>query len=233
MNIGLYSGVSSARANERRLEGIAANLANVDTNAYKRISTGTQAMQIPGGGPNDLALKTNSRMDFTQGLLKPSSSPYHVALMGPGFFAVEGPNGEMYTRNGAFHVNDEGVLQSSEGYPVAWESRGDPIDPSGEMVTIDGRGYVRQGRADIGKLKVTDFTRTDRLSTNGDGYFQPTRANQEIATDAVVHQQRLEGSNVSSIDELVALISIQRNFESARNVMSLIDQSYGRLTQMR
>lgn len=233
MNIGLYSGVSSASANERRLEGIAANLANVDTNAYKRISTGTQATQIPGGGPNDLALKTNSQMDFSQGLLKPSSSPYHVALMGPGFFAVEGPVGEMYTRNGAFHVDDAGILQTSEGYPVAWEQRGDPIDPSGEMVTIDGRGVVRQGRSEVGKLKVTDFTQVGRLGTNGDGYFQSTRANREIPTDAVVHQQRLEGSNVSSIDELVAMISIQRSFESARSVMSLIDQSYGRLTQSR
>ena len=233
MNIGLYSGVSSAYANERRLEGIASNLANVDTTAFKRVSTGTEAFRIPNGGENDLALKTHTKTDFSQGLLEPSSSPYHMALMGSGFFAVEGPAGEMYTRNGAFHVDDAGVLQTTEGYPVAWERRGQPLDPNGEVVTVDGQGVVRQGKGEIGRVKVTDFADHQALVTFGDGYFQARRGNREVASDAVVHQNQLEGSNVSSIDELVSMIAIQRSFESARHVMSLIDQSYARLTQSR
>jgi flagellar basal body rod protein FlgG len=233
VNIGLYSGVNAARASERRLEGIAANLANVDTPAFKRVATGVEAVRMQGGGELDLGLRATALTDFSQGPLEPSSSPYHLALMGPGFFAVEGPRGELYTRNGSFHVDDSGVLQTNEGYPVAWERRGNPIDSTGEVVTVDGRGVVRQGQLEVGKLKVTDFTDRAALQDLGDGYFQASAGNREVAAEGVVHQHNLEGSNVSSIDELVAMIAVQRGFESARNVMSLIDQSYGRLTQSR
>jgi flagellar basal body rod protein FlgG len=233
VNIGIYSGVNAARTSERRLEGIAANLANVDTPAFKRVSTGVEAVRMQGGGELDLGLRTNARTDFSQGPLEPSSSPFHLALMGPGFFAAEGPAGEVYTRNGSFRVDDRGVLQTAEGYPVAWERRGAPLDPTGEVITIDGTGVVRQGAAELGKIKVTDFTDPSALEHLGDGFFKADRWAREVAAEGVVHQHSLEGSNVSSIDELVAMIAVQRNFESARNVMSLLDQSYGRLTQSR
>jgi len=233
VNIGIYSGVNAARTSERRLEGIAANLANADTTGFKRVSTSVEAIRLKNGSESDLALRTNAQTDFTQGPLEHSSSPFHLALMGPGFFAAEGPKGELYTRNGTFRVDDQGTLQTTEGYPVAWERRGTPINPTGEVITVDGTGVVRQGANELGKLKVTDFADRAGLQPLGDGYFLAGPGDREVAAEGVVHQHSLEGSNVSSIDELVALISIQRNFESARSVMTLIDQSYGRLTQSR
>ncbi len=233
MNLGLYSGVSAGRASERRLEAITANLANLNTPAYKRISTGTRAFVVPGGGPGEIEIAAHSRTDFSQGDLEPSGSAYHMALMGSGFFAVEGPQGEFYTRNGEFHVNQDGVLITTEGYPVAWERNNAPIDPTGEMVTVDAAGEMRQGNQQIGRLKVVDFASPANLKQLGGGYFEPKRGNSPEASDAVVHQHNLERSNVASIDELVGLISAQRTFESAKNVMQLIDQSYGRLTSLR
>ena len=233
MNIGLYSGVSAGRANERRMEAITANLANVDTPGYKRVSTATKAFQMPGGSASDVELSAFSVTDFTQGDLRPSANPYHMALMGQGFFAVEGPEGELYTRRGAFRVDQAGVLLTDEGYPVAWETSPAPIDPTGEMVTVDGIGMMRQGNAEIGRIKFVDFANPAELGTIGGGYFTGNSGAAEQPSDAVVDHHHLEASNVSSIDELVGMIAIQRSFESSRNVMQLIDQSYGRLTANR
>jgi flagellar basal body rod protein FlgG len=233
VNLGIYNGVTAGRANERRLEAITANLANLDTPAYKRISSGTRAFQLPGGRPGDHEIVTHTQTDFTQGTLTPSSSSYHMALMGQGFFQVEGPHGELNTRNGLFHVDAEGNLQSEEGYPVAWEFKTGQIDPTGELVTVDGGGLMRQGNVEIGQVKIVDFDRPTKLESIGGGYFLANAASGETESDAVIHQNHLESSNVTSIDELVAMITIQRSFENAKNVMSLIDQSYGRLTQIR
>jgi flagellar basal body rod protein FlgG len=233
VNIGLYSGVSSGRAIERRMESVTANLANVDTPGYKRVSTATKAFQVPGGGPGDIELSATSVTDFSQGDLRPSASPFHLALMGQGFFAVEGTDGELYTRRGSFHVDQTGMLLTDEGYPVAWESNPTAIEPTGDLVTVDGSGLVRQGNLEIGRIRFVDFARPERLQTIGGGYFQAGPGTAEQPPDAVVYQHHLEASNVSGIDELVGMITMQRSFESAKSVMQLIDQSYGRLTAAR
>jgi len=233
VNIGIYNGVTAANASERRLEAITANLANVDTPAYKRIATGTRAFSIPGARQGEHQLVTSTQTDFSQGTLKTSASPYHLALMGSGFFALEGPNGELHTRNGQFHVDDAGVLQSAEGYPVSWEQTPTPIDPTGEVVTIDGSGLVRQGSAELGRIKFVDFEDPSTLTSVGGGYFMASQASVEKPSDASLYQNHLEDSNVASIDELVGMISLQRSFENARTVMTLLDQSYARLTQIR
>lgn len=230
VNIGLYNGVTAARASERRLEAITSNLANLGTPGHKRTSTGTRAFSVPGGSGDLIELSTFAQTDFGQGPLNSSASPYHFALEGPGFFAVEGPDGELFTRNGAFHVDQDGILQTAEGFPVSWDSAGAPIDPTGEEISVDGIGTVKQGGVEIGVLRVAGFAKPHELGSIGGGYYEASQAAGEQPADAVIRQRFLEGSNVQGVDELVAMITIQRDFESARNVMQLIDQSYGRLT---
>ncbi len=215
------------------MEAITANLANVDTPGYKRMSTGTRSFYVPGSNGKETAIYTHSAADWTQGALKPSASPYHMALMGQGFFAVDGQDGEMLTRNGIFQVDDKGILQTAEGYPVAWESNNGPINPTGEQIEVDGSGRVFQGTVDLGKLRLTNVARPEQLSFLGGGYYTAGRNSSEVPAQTSVHQSQLESSNVTSIDELVGMITVQRSFESAKNVMGLIDQSYGRLTQIR
>lgn len=215
------------------MEAITANLANVDTPGYKRMTTGTRSFYVPGSDGKETAIYTYSAADWTQGALRPSASPYHLALMGEGFFVVEGEEGELFTRAGMFQVNEEGILQTAEGYPVAWESNNGPIDPTGEPIEVDASGQVFQGVEDLGKLRITNVEKPEQLSFLGGGYYAPKATTQEVPHEADVYQQQLENSNVTSIDELVGMISVQRSFESAKNVMSIIDQSYGRLTQIR
>jgi flagellar basal-body rod protein FlgF len=233
VNLGLYSGVAAARSSERRLEAITSNLANLETPAFKRVSTGVRAFQLPSGKPDDLALHTQASTDFSQGELELSSSPYHLALRGAGFFTVDGPEGELLTRNGAFRVDDTGELLTQEGHPVAWSGPHAPIDGTGEPVTVDGAGTIRQGTKDIGRLRLVDFVDPGQLEKLGGGYYVAAPALEELPSDADVRQGALERSNVSGVDEMVAMVSIQRNFESAQSVMRLIDQSYARLTSAR
>jgi len=232
MDTGLYSGVSALRTAEKRLEAITANLANIDTPGFKRQAGATRAFTVPGA-EGYLEVDTRHRSDFTQGDLKSSSSPYHLALEGRGWFVAEGPSGELYTRCGTFRADGAGVLQTAEGYPIAWESNGGLIDAHGDLVQIDGSGVVRQGTKEVGRLRVVDFANDAALSSIGGGYFAAKEGASELPAEGVVHQGHLESSNVSSMDELVAMITVQRSFESANRLVQMINQTYERLLQQR
>ncbi len=233
MDTGLYMGVAAMRAQEKRVEAIAANLANINTTAYKRQSTATHSFDVSNVPHSLRSVATESTTDFTQGVLEQRSDPFSLALDGEGFFAVETESGEAYTRNGEFHLDEQGELKTREGLPLAWEGQRGRVQPTGDAVTIDGVGQVRQGGNPIGQLKLVDFVNKQRLKLDSAGYFH---APQGLATQpaaGLVHQGALERSNAESVDELVGLIKAQRGFETAANVMRTLDQSYRRLTQQR
>lgn len=232
MDTGLYNGVSALRTAEKRLEAITANLANVDTPGFKRQAGATQAFTVPAA-EGYLEVDTRHRSDFTQGDLERSSSPYHLAIEGRGWFAVDGVSGELYTRRGNFRVDSAGILQSTEGHPVAWESAQGLLDPHGELVQVDSAGVVRQGDNEVGRLRVVDFANESALSSVGGGYFSAAEGSSELPSEGVIHQGHLESSNVSSMDELVSMITVQRSFESANRLVQMINQTYERLLQQR
>ena len=232
MDTGLYSGVSALRTAEKRMEAITANLANVDTPGFKRQAGATRAFTVPGV-KGYLEVDTKHRSDFSQGDLERSSSPYHLAIDGRGWFVTEGQSGEVYTRRGNFRVDGAGVMQTSEGNPVAWKSNNGAIDPHGDLVQVDANGVVRQGNKEVGQLKVTDFEDDSTLESIGGGYFTASEGSKEMAAEGVIHQGHLERSNVSSMDELVSMITVQRSFESANRLVQMINRTYERLLQQR
>ncbi len=232
MDTGLYNGVSALRTAEKRLEAITANLANVDTPGFKRQGGATQAFTVPGV-EGYLEVDTRHRSDISQGDHERPSSPYHLAIEGRGWFVAEGTSGELYTRRGTFRVDGAGVLQTAEGHALAWESTGGLIDPHGELVQVDGAGIVRQGDSEMGRLRIADFANESALSSIGGGYFTASEGAKEIPAEGIVHQGHLESSNVSSMDELVAMITVQRSFESANRLVQMINRTYERLLQQR
>lgn len=233
MDKGLYMGVAAMQSAERRMEALSGNLANVSATAFKRQGTVTRAFEVGNGEKKHVEIESKHATDWSQGLLETRDDPYSLALDGDGFFAVETPSGEAYTRNGTFHVDDKGELFTSEGHPVAWVNTRGRVQPTGEPVTVDGTGRVRQGTGEIGQLKLVDFVDRDQLTVDREGYWhaKPEMPTKEPA--AVVRQRSIERSNAEAIDELVGLIKVQRSFESAANVMKSIDQSYRRLNQAR
>ena len=230
MNRGLYSGVEAMAAAERRLESIATNLANVSVNGYKRRSTSAQGFDAVLKGRLERHVRTRTRTDFSQGVVEATGEPFDLALDGAGFFAVETPRGEAYTRGGRFHIDSNGLLQTQDGLPVAWEGARGQVDPLGEQVRVDPEGQVWQGEAQVGRLRLVGFAEPARLRPDRNGYLHAPGGLQEVAHEAEVRQGALERSNVSAVDEMVALIATQRSYESAARLMSAIEQGYRRLT---
>lgn len=230
MNKGLYDGVAAMASAEKRLESIVSNLANLNVNGFKRHGSSTESFDAVLRGVSRRQVTTRTSIDFQQGTLRPTGNDYDLALAGQGFFSIETPEGEKYTRDGQFRVDEQGVLQTHSGSPVAWAGARGTIDPLGESVRFDKGGVVWQGSANVGRIKLTNFENTEGLTHAGTGLFhRPDSLN--IATHtAEVRQGYLERANVNAVDEMVGMISAQRSFESASRLLSMIDQTYRRLT---
>ena len=231
MNIGLYRSAVALSQHEARLDAIAGNLANLSTVGFKRNLTATQGIrQRRPSGPVQ-GLTTRTSVDFTQGNLLRTGRDMDLALFGDGFFVVDGPTGELYTRAGSFQLTEEGVLTSEDGYPVSWTSNNRPIDPSGAPIQVDEEGNVRQGNDSIGQLRLAAFADKSRLRLAEDRYWVAAPNTPESTVEGKVQQYTLEASNATGVEEMVAMIALQRSFDSMRSVFQGIEQTYRRLTR--
>lgn len=230
MTNGLYSGVSAMATSQRRMDTLSHNLANLSTTGFKRRTSFVHALQTARGGAAELRVGT--KYDFSQGELEYDAEPLHLALEGQGFFAVEGQDGEVYTRNGSFSLTSDGVLVTAQGDPLVWaESRGG-LNPTGEEINVDPDGSVWQAGRSVGRLQITNFTELTRLGQNGAGYFVAPDGLEETAHTATVHQGALEKSNASAIEEMISMIAVQRSFERASSVLGMITDTYRRLSRL-
>ncbi len=233
MENGLQSGVQALGASQKRMENIAANLANLQAPGYKRLNSFTHVIESVRQGQKSTSIETESDIDFSQGLVEHTGNPFDMALDGDGFFTLETPTGEAYTRNGRFHLDAQGTLLNEDGHQVVWEGGQGRFQPAGPEVSVDPSGVVRQGKIAVGRLKLTDFADRTQLLIDGKGYFHATPRTAPLTATAEVRGQSLEHSNAESIDELVSMIRVQRSFESATKLISSIDQSYKRLNAPR
>jgi len=165
------------RAQQWRLDAVANNLANVDTNGYKRDVAAFKAFpellirrQDDDGvymhpfGSADTApiigkLGTGVELNelytnFDQGALKETASDFDLALDGRGFFAVATPWGERYTRNGSFILGMEGFLETKEGYPVLGENGPIRVRANNFMIDKDGGVWVNAAYDDDPLLMI-------------------------------------------------------------------------------
>ena len=168
---GWYTGASGMAAQQVRLDTIANNLANVDTDGYKREVAVHKAfaqlllrrMNDDGEylhplGSGDMApiigkvgtgVETNEVFTtFEQGALKATESDFDVALDGEGFLCVQTPYGERYTRNGGFILGKEGYLETKEGYPVLGENGPIMVKANNFQIDRDGRIWVNADMQD-------------------------------------------------------------------------------------
>lgn len=162
---GWYTGASGMTAQQVRLDAISNNLANVDTDGYKREVAVHKAfaqmllrrMNDDGQlrnpfGSGDLApvvgklgtgVETNELFtEYEQGSLKETQSDFDLALEGEGFLCVETPFGERYTRNGSFVLGKEGFLETKEGYKILGESGPIRVKENNFKVDKDGNVFV-------------------------------------------------------------------------------------------
>jgi flagellar basal-body rod protein FlgG len=231
MSLGLFRGAVAMVGYERRLDAIATNLANLETPGFKRNASATHEFVVQRRTGPVRGQELRTEVDFSQGNLRRTENPWDLAIYGDGFFTVEGPNGPLYTRAGTFQPTEDGVLVTSEGYEVAWRRRSGVFDPTGLPVKIDGDGVVRQGNFELGQLEINDFTDRSRLVPIDGGYWVAPSDLGKATTTGTVQQYALEESNAASVEEVVAMIGVQRSFEAVSNLVRSIEESYSRLTR--
>lgn len=231
VNVGLYRSAVAMSAQQRRLDSISANLANVGTVGFKRGVTASHEVEVERPRGKVRGVTTLAQVDFAQGNLQRTGRELDLALFGEGFFAVESPDGEAYTRDGTFHMSEAGVLVSEEGFPVAWDEFQGAIDPVGLPLVIDEAGGVRQGNQTIGRLRVVDFADKSVLTRDRNGLWAAPRGSLPTSGEGRVHQYALEDSNANGVEEMVDMIGVQRSFEVVARVFEAIDQTYERLTR--
>ncbi len=233
MTTGLYKAALAMTDLEQRLTTISENLANVSSPGFKRQRSVTQSFgkALNKVLPDGTEVKPE-HTDYTQGELQRTGVSSDLALYGEGFFVLEGPEGEMLTRNGSFSVNAQGVLINGDGFQVAWEERPTSIAAVGENpLEINSSGEVFQGADKLGKLRIVDYEDKQILEPNAQGYLEAPREAVETPSSAVVHQGTLESSNAVGIKEIVGMIEVQRSFEQMARLVSTINESYSRLTR--
>jgi len=175
---GWYTGASGMRAQQWRLDAVANNLANVDTDGYKRDVASFKAFPellirrqnddgvymhpfgsadaAPIIGKMGTGVELNELFtNFDQGALKETQSDFDIALDGNGFFTVATPWGERYTRNGSFQLGKEGYLETKEGYPVLGENGPIRVKANNFQIDKDGGVWINAEYADDPSIMVS------------------------------------------------------------------------------
>jgi flagellar basal body rod protein FlgG len=231
MSRGFYSAVSAMNAAERQLDVVADNMANAGSRAFKRRAIGTSQFKTLLAGRPAVGTNVQTGYDFQQGLLTNTGEPLDLALFGEGFFAIDGPDGEVYTRDGQLHLDPSGEIVTSGGAPVAWASKRGQVDPAGARLSVDPAGAVRQGNEEIGRLRIVEFEDPTVLRPQPNGMWRAPADVRPLDGSAEVRQGALEGSNVNVLAEMIEMISLQRSYESAANVMRQLDEIHRRLVR--
>jgi flagellar basal-body rod protein FlgF/flagellar basal-body rod protein FlgG len=141
------------------------------------------------------------------------------AVQGSGFFAVQTASGQVFTRNGNFHISSQGKLVTSQGDPVLGDDG--PISIVGAPVSVSPDGTISVNGAVAGKLKVVDFPAGTSLESLGQTYYSAPPQSAQPATQASIQQGVLESSNVNPVSSAVELVTVQRYAELMQRALSL------------
>ena len=244
MNLSLYENASALRGLEQYQNVVANNIAASHVAGFKKVAVSFEAVE---GG--EIARSTHDRLrnempgpfpvmknqiDFVDGEMRETNNPQDLALRGDGFFALLNQNGDaVYSRDGQFYTNSEGVLVNSMGHEFS-DVGGNNIQvvPDGGTLTIDKEGQVFQNDQVVGQIGVFSFEDPlNDLQKVGGGFIakdenvEPEQSDPENFT---IMQGYIEQSNVSAIEEMISLIEVSRAHEANQKMIQTFDQNIGK-----
>lgn len=232
---GLYSAAAGMAAQQQRIDGVANDLANVNTSGYKHVRVGFRDLLYSPQG--DQAGETvdagaGAAASFVgrsqaQGALRTTEQPLDVAISGPGFFQVRIADGRtVLTRDGGFRLDATGRITSADGALLQPELRV-PLGTSPDRISIGQEGTVRAAGQVIGRIQLVTVTAPDGLRPLGDNRFEVTDESGPAllaGNESSLLQGRLEGSNVDMSDAMVDMMSAQRAYQLASRAIHMQDQ---------
>ena len=256
----LWIAKTGMEAQQMQLDIISNNLANSSTNGFKRAhavfedlmyqnlrqagSNTSEQSQLPTGLQVGLGVRTvATSRSFVQGSLQQSGNKLDVAIQGNGFFQITMPDGTLnYTRDGAFQVNSQGQIVTSNGLPVA---NGITVPANATNVNISADGNVTANipgnvvPQPIGTISLASFINPAGLEPRGQNLFAETAASGQANTGTPganglgqLMQGFLETSNVNVVQELVTMIQTQRAYEMNSKAIQTSDQMLQKLGQL-
>ncbi|WP_257280606.1 MULTISPECIES: flagellar basal-body rod protein FlgG [unclassified Endozoicomonas] len=252
MNPALWVSKTGLAAQEKQMSIISNNLANVNTIGFKRDrasfedlfyhiekqpgALSDQDNELPSGLQIGTGVKiTGTQKVFTPGSYETTKQALDVAIIGNGFFQFTQPDGTAaFSRNGQFHLNGDGQIVNASGLPLE-PGITVPADATGISISEDGIVMATiQGQVDpteIGQISIANFVNPAGLvALGGNLYLQSAASGDAIEGTAgqgglgSLKQFTLETSNVSSVEELVNMISAQRAYEMNSKVIAAADE---------
>jgi flagellar basal-body rod protein FlgF len=231
MEVSLYQAAAAMSATAQWQDLIAENLSASSvpgsrkqemsfSDVHAGLTSGTAS-----GNSSGYSVPTVTRVtNFQPGELHSTGNLMDFALEGPGFFAVQTPNGQTgYTRDGEFQLNAQGQLTNKQGDLVLGD--GGPLQlntNNPNTLTVSTKGDVAQGDEIIGKLKTLEFKNPNQLTMTGSGIFSATGSvGATPPTSTSVRQGYLEAANSSPTTQMASLITAMRLFEANQKVLQL------------
>jgi flagellar basal-body rod protein FlgG len=250
----LTTAATGLEAQQANIERISNDLANVNTDAYKRSRNEFQDLmykttkeaggtlgagsQSPVGIQTGLGVKVGTiHKNFEQGPARITNHPYDVMIEGKGFFPIKMPNtGEVvYSRAGNFHIDSQGKLQLSNGAQLIPEIT-IPADALDVIIAPNGEVKAKManlGETVLGNIQLVGFQNEQGLDAIGNGLYRANLASgapiQGVPGEGVMGQLQqgaLEGSNVNVANSMVEMISTQRAYEMGTKTMGVADKMW-------
>lgn len=234
---GLYASATGMLAAQTQSEVVGNNLTNMKTPGYKEqlasnISFPSMLIQrmggnqapVPIGGLGTGVGVDRVSMSNVQGVLQTTDVKTDLALTTPGYFVVQTPAGERYTRDGQFQIDGEGMLRTVDGYDLQGEEG--PIGPLSPEFSVSTDGTIMDQGQRVGRLRFVDIPE-DALQREGQSLYSATQPVQ-ISAGAQVRQGAVEASNVDLSGQMVQMMTVMKAYEANQKVIQTQDEMLGK-----
>ena len=220
-------GLSQQMASNRAMEVIASNLANLNTPAYKReevqfeqYMVPVQATEAEGGGTVNVSfvLDHGVARDLSAGRVEQTGSLLDMAIDGPGYFVVQTPEGERYTRNGHFRFDEQGQVVTDDGYVVQSDGGAITLQPQDGDLRLGSDGTLSTDLQQVGKLRIVNFTDERALKKMGSSLYDAGTQQPTPVANPRVRQGMIEKSNVEPVLEISHMIEVMRAYQASTDL---------------
>lgn len=229
---GLYAAATALDAAQRAQDATADNLANVNTPGFRQRGVRYETFDrllgrdVPPTGDIVGTQLVSTFTDFKPGPLQLTGHPFDLALSEPDqFFVVQGPDGPMYTRDGAFRVTADGRVQTQSGYPLLGDGGPVEVPANTANMTVASDGTIAADGVPAGRLRVARFDDPSRLTAVGPVHFTAPADVVPQAAEPRVQQGYREGANVNAPQAMVGMIASTRYYEAALRALRTIAES--------
>ena len=228
---GLYSAAAGMQAQQQRIDSVANDLANVNTNGYKRSRVAFRDLMYVADASGNVrsgagTAATTIGRGFAQGALRETGNPLDLAIEDGGFLQVRRQDGTTaLTRDGALRLDLRGRLTTARG-DLVQPAITVPAGTKESDVQIASDGTVSVDNRPIGQIRVMTVRSPQALDSIGDNLFRPTAASGQATAFAGgrLTQGAVEASNVDVADSMTEMIDAQRSFQLASKAIQMQDQ---------